>query len=72
MLQYRALLGQQWFVFLKVWGIVAPVWDQLCDTFGAVSGKLRSSWEQFESASKYVSACVRGYASRRPGIFYAF
>ena len=60
-------------IFLSVWGIVGPVWGQLCDAFesfwGQFSINLGSNWDQFESGPKFVPACVRGYAKTRPRIF---
>ena len=72
LLQCRILLCQQRCDFLSVWGIVAPVRGQLCETFGSVldqfSINLGYNRDQFESGPKDVPACVQGYAVRRPGI----
>ena len=72
-LQYRCLLSKERGDFLLLWGIVERVWDQLCDAFGSVRDQvLGSIGDQFESGPKFMPTCVRGYAIRRPGIFYTF
>ena len=60
--QCRAILGPQWCQVLLIWWYV---WCKFCVSVRIVctSGIV---------GSKNVPACVRGYAVRRPGIFYTF